>query len=48
MSRALRSLLFIPGDSDKKLGKVAICGSGPQILQTIKVISAINTTAGTK
>ena len=32
MSRALRSLLFIPGDSDKKLGKVAGCGADAVIL----------------
>ncbi|MGN3975165.1 HpcH/HpaI aldolase/citrate lyase family protein [Tsuneonella sp. SYSU-LHT278] len=29
---ALRSLLFIPGDSDKKLGKVAGCGADAVIL----------------
>jgi citrate lyase subunit beta/citryl-CoA lyase len=32
MTRHLRSLLFIPGDSDKKLGKVADCGADAVIL----------------
>jgi citrate lyase subunit beta/citryl-CoA lyase len=32
MTRVLRSLLFIPGDSDKKLAKVAGCGADAVIL----------------
>ncbi|MFN6935715.1 MAG: aldolase/citrate lyase family protein, partial [Tsuneonella sp.] len=32
MTRPLRSLLFIPGDSDKKLAKVAGCGADAVIL----------------
>ena len=32
MSRPLRSLLFIPGDSDRKLAKVAGCGADAVIL----------------
>lgn len=32
MSRTLRSLLFIPGDSEKKLAKVAGCGADAVIL----------------
>ena len=42
MSRALRSLLFIPGDSDKKLGKVAGCGADAVILDLEDAVAPAN------
>ena len=42
MSRALRSLLFIPGDSDKKLAKVADCGADAVILDLEDAVAPAN------
>ena len=42
MSRALRSLLFIPGDSDKKLAKVAGCGADAVILDLEDAVAPAN------
>jgi citrate lyase subunit beta/citryl-CoA lyase len=42
MSRALRSLLFIPGDSDKKLSKVAGCGADAVILDLEDAVAPAN------
>lgn len=45
MSRTLRSLLFIPGDSDKKLGKVAGCGADAVILDLEDAVAPANKAA---
>jgi citrate lyase subunit beta/citryl-CoA lyase len=42
MTRALRSLLFIPGDSDKKLSKVAGCGADAVILDLEDAVAPAN------
>ena len=42
MSRPLRSLLFIPGDSDKKLAKVAGCGADAVILDLEDAVAPAN------
>ncbi len=42
MSRALRSLLFIPGDSDKKLAKVAGCRADAVILDLEDAVAPAN------
>jgi citrate lyase subunit beta/citryl-CoA lyase len=45
MSRVLRSLLFIPGDSDKKLSKVAGCGADAVILDLEDAVAPANKAA---
>ncbi len=40
--RPLRSLLFIPGDSDKKLSKVATCGADAVILDLEDAVAPAN------
>lgn len=42
MSAPLRSLLFIPGDSEKKLGKVADCGADAVILDLEDAVAPAN------
>lgn len=42
MIRSLRSLLFIPGDSDKKLAKVAGCGADAVILDLEDLVAPAN------
>lgn len=42
MTAPLRSLLFIPGDSEKKLGKVAECGADAVILDLEDSVAAEN------
>ncbi|GGE00925.1 citryl-CoA lyase [Tsuneonella deserti] len=48
MSRTLRSLLFIPGDSDKKLSKVAGCGADAVILDLEDAVAPANKLAARK
>lgn len=45
MSRTLRSLLFIPGDSEKKLAKVAGCGADAVILDLEDSVAPANKAA---
>lgn len=45
MSARLRSLLFIPGDSDKKLAKVAQCGADAVILDLEDSVAPANKAA---
>ena len=45
MSRTLRSMLFIPGDSDKKLAKVAQCGADAVILDLEDSVAPANKAA---
>ena len=42
MSGQMRSLLFIPGDSDKKLAKVAGCGADAVILDIEDSVAPAN------
>ncbi|ANY19504.1 Citrate lyase subunit beta [Tsuneonella dongtanensis] len=42
MTKPLRSLLFIPGDSDKKLAKVAKCGADAVILDLEDAVGMAN------
>ena len=44
----LRSLLFIPGDSEKKLGKVDACGPDAVILDLEDSVAAANKPAANK
>ena len=45
MSRPLRSLLFVPGDSDKKLAKVPSCGADAVILDLEDAVAPANKAA---
>lgn len=42
MSRTLRSLLFVPGDSDKKFAKIAGCGADAVILDLEDAVAPAN------